>query len=151
MQPCCKKRCLEDVSQDIKNYCQNLSKKEKVDYVEKYVNCLPNKIGQTKRERHIYKLQDDTVVCKTAFYKILGVSYNFILKNITRTYTGDTVEEQKQSDFSETQTGAENTASVEVKTQSPATKTQTIPEPVVDQCDQNESQKISISLANHSK
>ena len=144
VQPCCKKRCLEYVSQDTKKYCQNLSKKEKVDYVEKYVNCLPNKIGQTKRERYIYKLQDDTVVCKTAFRKILGVSYNFILKNILRTRTEDTAEEQTHhSDFNNTETEAENTVSVEVKTQSPVTNIQTIPEPVVDQYYQSDSHNMS--------
>ena len=137
VQPCCKKRCLEDVSQDTKNYCQNLSKKEKIDYVEKYVNCFPNK------ERHKYALHNNRIVCKTAFCKILGVSYNFILKNI-RTRTKDTAEVQTHhSDFNKTETEAENTVSVEVKTQSPVTKTQTISEPVVYQYDQNDSHNMS--------
>ena len=142
-QQCCKKQCLQVVSQDVKNDCYKLTKNEKVNYVKKYVDNISKNIGKTSRKRHKYTLHNDSVVCKTAFYKTLGVSHNFILKNITRTNTGDAVEELKQSDFSETENEAENTASVEVKTQSPATKTQTISEPVVDQYDQSDSHIMS--------
>ena len=125
-QQCCKKECLQVVPQDVKNDCYKMTKMEKINYAKKYVDNISKNIGKTNRKRNKYTLHNNTVVCKTAFYKILGVSYNFILKNITRTYTGDTVEEQKLSDFSETETEAEDTASVEVK--NGLTVTKTIPE-----------------------
>ena len=96
-QNCCKKKCLQNISENIWKECQNFTRKQKENYVKENVEIFPNKTAKTtNRERNrgfyrIYSLSDDTVVCKTAFCKVLGgVCSDFINRNIDRTQTENT-------------------------------------------------------------
>ena len=98
LQKCCKKKCLQNISENIWKECQNFTRKQKENYVKENVKMHRNKTAKTtdrERNRGFYRkyhFSDGTNVCKTAFCKALGgVCSDFIDKNIDRTQTENTL------------------------------------------------------------
>ena len=101
-QKCCKKKCLQNISENIWKECQNFTRKQKENYVKENVKLHRNKTAKTtdrERNRNFYRkyhFSDGTNVCKTAFCKALGgVCSDFIDKNIDRTQTENTLVSQE--------------------------------------------------------
>ena len=141
-QQCCKKLCLKHVPQQVKDKCQKMTKKTKMEFVQTYVIRLPNKSTNTNRQRnrgfhHTYMLDDGRVVCKTAFCKIVGVSSDFINKNISTIQIENISQAQTHSsDPHNTNNETKSIGSVHVDTEPSVSGPQTIADIHVDQHDQ---------------